>query len=267
MFKTSSIISLLLLASFTMGCRNEEIIQETENSSSTTSTTSTDYPNWNDLTHSNDVDPSYTVVFAEGELNRIDITIPSAYWADMWSDLSTNLSSSSSGNVGGNVGGNIGGNVVGGTTTNTVNTVTFDPIFVPCTFTFNDTDWYQVGIRFKGNSSLSTAYSSGCQKLSFKLDFDEFEDDYPELKNQRFYGFKQLNLNSNYNDESMMRDKVAADLMRDFGLASAHATFCTVYIDYGDGPTYFGVYTLLEEIDDTVIESQFISGDGNLYKP
>lgn len=34
----------------------------------------------------------------------------------------------------------------------------------------------------------------GDSKLPLKLDFDEFEDDYPEIENQRFYGFKQLSL-------------------------------------------------------------------------
>ncbi len=222
------------------------------------------YPDWTESTHSNSVSPNVSLVFAEGVLNRIDITISASDWDDMWDDLDDNLSSSSSGGnfPGGNFGGG-GGNMGGGD----ISTVDFDPIWAPCTFTFNDTDWYQVGIRFKGNSSLSSAYSSGNEKLSFKLDFDEYEDDYPELKNQRFYGFKQLNLNSNYNDDSMMRDKVAADLFREFGLAAAHATFCTVYIDYGSGPEYFGVYTMIEEVDDSVIDTQFASGDGNLYKP
>ncbi len=40
-----------------------------------------------------------------------------------------------------------------------------------------------------------------------------------------------------------------------------------VYVDHGSGPIYYGVYTLVEEVDDTVLESQFESGEGNLYKP
>ena len=85
-----------------------------------------------------------------------------------------------------------------------------NPSFVPCEVFYNaDGDendmkeWYKVGIRFKGNSSL---YNANSNKLPFKLDFDEFEDTYPEIENQRFYGFKQLNLKSNYNDESEMRE-------------------------------------------------------------
>ena len=51
------------------------------------------------------------------------------------------------------------------------------------------------------------------------------------------------------------------------GLASSHTAFYTVYVDHGDGPVYFGLYTLVEEVDDTVIDTQFADNDGNLYKP
>lgn len=104
-------------------------------------------------------------------------------------------------------------------------------------------------------------------KLSFKLDFDEFEDEYPQIDNQRFYGFKKLSLKNNFDDASMIREKVAGDVFRDAGLAASHTAFYTVYVDHGDGPTYFGLYTLVEEVDDTVIETQFSDDDGNLYKP
>lgn len=142
-----------------------------------------------------------------------------------------------------------------------------NPIWVESSITFDDTTWDHVGIRVKGNSSLKSAVSSGNNKLSFKLDFDEFEELYPEINNQRFYGYKQLNLNNNYADESLMRDKVSADLFREFGLTAANTTFAVVYLDHGEGSEFYGVYTLLEEMDDTVIENQLGDDSGNLYKP
>jgi spore coat protein CotH len=124
-----------------------------------------------------------------------------------------------------------------------------------------------VGIRFKGNSSLQTSWQQGILKLAFKLDFDEFEDDYPQIKNQRFYGFKKLSLKNNYDDKSFLREKVASDVFMDAGLAVSHTAFYALYVDHGDGAEYFGLYTLVEEVDDTLIETQFSSDDGNLYKP
>jgi spore coat protein CotH len=142
-----------------------------------------------------------------------------------------------------------------------------DPIFVPGEVFYNGIEWYRVGIRFKGNSSLQSSWQQGILKLPFKLDFDEFEDYYPQIDNQRFYGFKKFSLKNNYEDKSQLREKVAADVFANAGLAVSHTAFYALYIDHGDGPEYFGLYTLVEEVDDTVIDTQFSSDDGNLYKP
>jgi spore coat protein CotH len=144
---------------------------------------------------------------------------------------------------------------------------TEDPIFVPANVHYNGKEWYRVGIRFKGNSSLQSAWQSGILKLSFKLDFDEYEDNYPQIKNQRFYGFKKFSLKNNYGDASLMREKVSADVFKSAGLAVSHTAFYTLYIDHGNGAEYFGLYTLVEEVDGEVIDTQFSSNKGNLYKP
>lgn len=232
------ILYAILVSIMVTGCRKaENIIEGIEYEN---------YEDWTESTHGNQADPNYDIVFEQNTVLRFDIEISSTNWSIMQSDLSENINS-----------GGPGGN----------NLTDFDPVWVPCSFNFNGTEWYNVGIRYKGNSSLQSAYLSGNNKLSFKLDFDEFEDDYPDLADQRFYGFKQLNLNNNFDDESLMRDKVATDLFRKFGLVAAQTTFCIVYVDHGSGPQYYGVYTLVEEVDDTVLESQFDSDEGNLYKP
>ena len=73
------------------------------------------------------------------------------------------------------------------------------PMWVPATIRFEGQEWTHVGVRYKGASSLSP-WVMGDMKLPFKFDFDQFEDDYPEIKNQRFFGFKQLSLANNYQD-------------------------------------------------------------------
>lgn len=142
-----------------------------------------------------------------------------------------------------------------------------DPMWVEATITFNGETWTNVGIRYKGNSTLSGAWGGGSLKLGFKLNFDKYEDDYPEIDNQRFYGFDELSFSSNFRDESYLHEKVAADLFREAGIVSAQTAFYAVYMDYGDGPVYIGLYTVVEEIDDTVLDAQFDDDDGNLYKP
>ena len=143
-----------------------------------------------------------------------------------------------------------------------------DPIWVPVTVEFGDEVWEHVGFRYKGNSTLNGAWGSGSLKMGFKLNFDKFEDDYPEIDNQRFFGFDELSFSSNYRDASYLREKVAADIFRNAGIPSAQSAFYAISIDYGDGVVnYVGLYTALEEIDDTVLDTQFSDNDGNLYKP
>ncbi|MFI3268497.1 MAG: CotH kinase family protein [Rikenellaceae bacterium] len=155
----------------------------------------------------------------------------------------------------------------GGNMIDPLSSISASPIWIPCTLIYDGKEWEQVGLRFKGNSSLMRTYLEGGEKMSMKLDFDRYEDEFPELKNQRFYGFKQLNLNNNYNDASFMREKVVSDLLREFGLVASHTSFCELYIDYGEGLKYFGLYTIVEEVDDTVLGDQFSDDSGNLYKP
>lgn len=229
-----------------------EVVTESETYVETYSDTDFEAVDWTDDTHSKSADPNFDEVFEDEAVKRMDIVITEERWQSMLDDMTSLY-----GAFGGS-GGPGGGGLV---------EVDEDPIFVPGEVLYNGKEWYRVGVRFKGNSSLQSSWSSGILKLSFKLDFDEFEDQYPQIDNQRFYGFKKLSLKNNYNDKSMLREKVATDVFRDAGIASSHAAFYAVYVDHGDGPQYFGVYTLVEEVDDTVIDTQFSDNDGNLYKP
>jgi spore coat protein CotH len=204
-----------------------------------------DTSDWKEITHGKSSVPDYITVFPQNIIQRLDITISNSDWNAILSDLAGMPIARP-------------GQTIDGT---------FDPIWVSCDLFFNDTQWYKVGIRVKGNSSLQNTYSSGNRKFSFKLDFEQFEDSYPEIKNQRFFGFKQLNLNNNFDDKSLMREKIAGDLFREFGVPAAKSSYYEIYINYNGESQYFGLYTLVEEVDNTVIKTQFASADGNLYKP
>ncbi|MCP4347206.1 MAG: hypothetical protein GY795_16970 [Desulfobacterales bacterium] len=142
-----------------------------------------------------------------------------------------------------------------------------NPIWKPCTFKFKGITWYNVGVRFKGNSSLSSSWKGGIWKIPLRFDFDEFEDDYPEIDDQRFYGFKKLSMSSGFKDSTLIREKVTADIFREAGVPAAQTAFYRVYIDHGEGPLYFGLYTMVEIPDEPMFSQQFSETDGNLYKP
>lgn len=142
------------------------------------------------------------------------------------------------------------------------------PIYVECDVATEDRQWRHVGVRFKGNSSLAMSWSAGVYKLPLRLNFDKFEDDYPEIKDQRFYGFKNLSLSNGTQDQSLLRDKIGTEVFASAGLPAPATAFYRVFIDHGDGPTYFGLYTGVELPSDKVfLETHFENDEGNVYKP
>lgn len=253
---------------------------------------------WTEVSHSNKVDPDYSIVFPQDAVNTMTITIDPQEWQAMQEDMTTlygafgTRTMMGGGGRGGFQAGQVpdgemgqlpegfqagqppagfergqapgGGGFGGG---NLVIGSGQDPMWVAVDISLGDEVWTNVGFRFKGNSSLAGAWGSGSLKIGFRLNFDKFEDDYPEINNQRFYGFKKLSFSSNWNDDSFLREKVVADVFREAGVPAAQTAFYAIYIDYGEGPLYFGLYTAVEAIDDTVIQTQFEDDSGNLYKP
>lgn len=261
---------------------------------------------WTEETHSNDVEPNYDVVFPADKVNTITITIDPADWEAMQADMTEILGEPGTGGFGGGPDGRPGGGGVpggefaspegmeppAGEFTPPENApegmeppagglgpgrggfqgggpgdlVSETPMWVPATIEFNGNVWNHVGIRYKGNSSLASAWNSGSLKMPFKFDFDEFEDDYPAIDNQRFYGFKQLSLANGFSDNTYLRETLTYDVMRESGLVASRTAFYEVILDYGEGPVNLGIYTVVEVIDDTVIESAFGDDSGNIYE-
>ena len=190
--------------------------------------------------HHNGFPPNYDVVFNQNQVNRINII----FTPNEWQAMQTDLDQKSGGGPG--------------------SPPTEDPSYFECEVIFNGLSWNHVGIRYKGNSSLRARSN----KLPLRFDFDQWEDQYPAIADQRFYGFKELSMSSNYNDPAIMREKSAADLFRNFGVPAVRTAFYEVYIDEGTGTyQYYGVYTLTEIVFDTFLNDWFGSKSGNCYKP
>jgi len=249
--KTNSwtiIISSLLVITMLSSCYKEQIIAEGEG-----------LEDWSSATHGRNAAPNYTEVFSSDEVKRIDIKIDPAYWKIMIKNLDDMVGSSA---AGAKPPAPPDGNNADEDLESSAN-----PVYVPCSVFWKDIEWYYVGMRFKGNSSLSSAYSTGNMKLPIRLEFDHFENEYPQITGQSFYGFSELALSSNFDDKSFMREKTTSDLFREFGVPAPHTSFCRVYVDYGEGPVYFGLYTIVEVVFDEMLSAQFGSNTGNCYKP
>jgi hypothetical protein len=133
---------------------------------------------------------------------------------------------------------------------------------------YQDKVWPKVAMRFKGNSSLAMTWQQGLRKIGFRLHFDHFEDKYPQIKNQRFFGFQELSLSAGASDDSLMRDALASYLLSAFDLPVAKASpYQITRIDENGHEIYWGLYTVLEDISDQFTQRYYGENRGNLYKP
>ena len=227
-------------------------------------------PDWAIDSHSNDVQPDYSIEFPQEKVNVLEITIGKTNWEAIKVDMVAK-NKGSFGVGGGTTGGGGVPPATGGVPPagggGGVTDFGLEPAYVTSSVKFNGKKWENVGFRLKGNSTLSSTWKSGIYKLPFRLKMDEFEDKYPEIKNQRMYGFKDLSFSPGAKDNTLIREKVASDIFRMAGIPSAQTSFYKVYIDFGDGLKYCGVYTMVEVVDDTMVKSQFGEDKGNIYKP
>ncbi len=198
---------------------------------------------WTKASHCADGPADYASLFSDDVVHKLEISMELADHQRTMDDLATKLAGPEDGDA------------------------IPDPIWVPVTVTYDGLSWTQVGFRYKGNSALKSAYQKGVRKLSFRLGFDHYEDGSPELHNQRFYGFKKLVFANGFEDPSLIREKLAASIFADGGVPAARTAFCQVYVETGQGPVYFGLYTMLEDPSNKLLDTQFKKDDGNLYKP
>ncbi len=132
--------------------------------------------------------------------------------------------------------------------------------YVKGTVKFRDEVYPDVGIRFKGNSSVALSLES--LKKPYKFDFDEF------VEGQTFHGFEKLNFSNSTLDPSLMREKLAYDLFRKAGIPAPRATFAKLYLTV-DGKydnEYVGLYVMVEQVDKRFLQKAFGNSRGLLVK-
>lgn len=124
--------------------------------------------------------------------------------------------------------------------------------------TINGETFNNVGIRPKGNSSLtSVANDSTTDRYSIKIDFGQYVD------GQTYHGIRKLALNNNISDATYMKEAISYDIYNFLGIATPEYSYTDIKINGSDWGLYLGV----EVIDERFIEKNYGEVSGNLYKP
>ncbi len=125
--------------------------------------------------------------------------------------------------------------------------------YVEASFTYEGQTWSPVGVRLKGQNSARNPETS---KGAFKISFDEYIPSY------RFLDRKHLTLNNMVSDYSMMHERLAYLVWREFGVPAARCSHAQLYID-GE---YYGLMTNVETVDKQMIGRWFEDTSGTLFE-
>jgi len=133
--------------------------------------------------------------------------------------------------------------------------------YVPCAVVFEGHRYHGAAIRFKGAwTTLEGCFDEEgnqvCPKLSVKIRFNKYDPC------GRFYGTRRLVFNSAVYDFSLMRERIAYEVIRNAGLEGPRAVHATLGVN-GEDPS---VYVLVEAPDKEFIQERWAKDEGNLYK-
>ncbi len=126
---------------------------------------------------------------------------------------------------------------------------------VHATFVFQSADGpetYDVGLHLKGHSSFRPIE----EKAAFKIDFGEWVD------GGAFHGVRRLTLNNMNGDPSMISEHLSYRVYGLVGLPAARHGYACVVVNGAD----YGLYGVLETMDQQFLDRAFAEPDGNLYE-
>lgn len=126
-----------------------------------------------------------------------------------------------------------------------------------CAVVIDGEAYKNVGIRGKGNTSLSSVSSMGSERYSFKIEFDHYDD------SLSYHGLDKLCLNNIIQDNTFMKDYLSYTLMKDFGVDAPLCSYAYITVNGED----WGLYLAVEGIEESFLQRNYGSGFGELYKP
>ena len=114
-----------------------------------------------------------------------------------------------------------------------------------------------VGIRGKGNTSLSNVSMMGSERYSFKIEFDHYDS------SKSYYGLDKLSLNNIIQDNTYMKDYLVYQMMAEFGVDTPLCSYVYITVNGED----WGLYLAVEGVEEAFLQRNYGTDYGELYKP
>ena len=126
-----------------------------------------------------------------------------------------------------------------------------------CSVVIDGEAFKNVGIRGKGNTSLSSVASMDSDRYSFKIEFDQYDS------TKSYYGLDKLSLNNLIQDNTMMKDYLTYQMMNEFEVAAPLCSFVYLTVNGED----WGLYLAVEAVEESFLQRNYGNNYGDLYKP
>lgn len=126
-----------------------------------------------------------------------------------------------------------------------------------CTIIIDGEKYGNVGIRAKGNTSLSQVAAYGNDRYSFKIEFDQYSN------GRSYYGLDKLSLNNIIQDNTYMKDYLTYQMMNHIDIAAPLSSYAYITVNGED----WGLYLAVEAVEDGFLQRNYGNDYGELYKP
>lgn len=137
-----------------------------------------------------------------------------------------------------------------------------EPYVMTKSVTIGDATLGYCGLRTKGNFTLAHSYDNnpGSDRFSFTVNFGEYVNKTSFGEKQTFFGCNKISFNNFFFDKSMMKEFFSLMLMEEMGLPTPQFGLAKLYIN----GQYYGVYAMVEAMDESVLEQHFGVDDKEL---
>ncbi|MDO4307686.1 MAG: CotH kinase family protein [Eubacteriales bacterium] len=129
--------------------------------------------------------------------------------------------------------------------------------YVNCSVVIDNEAFKDVGIRAKGNTSLSSVAAYGNDRYSFKIEFDHYDN------SKTYHGLDKLSLNNIIQDNTYMKDFLCYRMMGTFGASAPLCSFVYITVNGED----WGLYLAVEGVEESFLQRNYGNDYGELYKP
>ena len=129
--------------------------------------------------------------------------------------------------------------------------------YTACAVVIDGEAYRNVGIRAKGNTSLTTVSSMGSSRYSFKVEFGQYDG------GKSYYGLDKLCLNNAIQDTTFMKDYLTYRMMDAFAVDAPLCSYAYLTVNGED----WGLYLAVEGVEEAFLRRNYGQNYGELYKP